>query len=109
MSFNAKDVKKIKEILDFLNRNFQPDTFWAFHPRGRSEKHVDIWHIYTPDGISYMDYIKNKENSLLGTCREAIKLKFKELKFIIVYQHRVTKQIVKEKNSNSKTKGIFIS
>jgi uncharacterized protein YydD (DUF2326 family) len=96
-SYNPKQVKQIKEIVNFLNSeiptNRNEKTFVAYHPRNRDGASLDVWHVTCNDMLMYM---KDEE---LKLCKEAVREKFPKLKIVFCYLHNVTRVIVKDKGA----------
>ena len=96
MEFDTKDVKKIKEILTFLNKEFfewdNGNSFIAYHPRG-SEGNFQSWHVCCNNYLLYAG--KDFNSTEFEDCKEAIKIKYPRLKIIFVYQHEVTFMVAK--------------
>lgn len=92
--FNPKDIKKIKEIITWLNKEFAEwrdnddrVTFKAFHPRG-SEGSYDAWHVCCNNYMIYAG--KDFKRDEFEECMEAIKTKFPKLKIVFCYLHDVS-------------------
>lgn len=109
MNFSPKDLPKIKKCVNKLNKKLGhgKKIFWAYHPRGKGIHNVNIWHIYTPDGILYMKYVKGKGDLGMSKLVNKLRKKFPKLKFVVAYQHKVTKECVKSRDKSEK--GVFVS
>ena len=104
MKFNPKEVKQIKEIVDFLNNEFPPENlgnkFFAHHPRG-TDGNLDIWCIYINDGMLYLPSSAGREE--LDFCLLAIRTKYKNLRFFMAFQYHITKELFKGKKNGGIT------
>jgi len=96
-SYSPKQVKAIKEIINWLNEEFPSNLsdkyFAAYHPRSTEGMSMDRWHVTCNDMLMYM----KDENFKL--CQEAIREKFPKFKIIFCYLHNVTRVIVRNKGA----------
>ena len=96
-SYHPKQVKQIKEIINWLNEEFsttRPEvTFVAYHPRSKDTASLDRWHVTCNDMLLYM------KDDDLKLCKEAVREKFPKLKIVFCYLHNVTRVIIKNKGA----------
>jgi len=88
--FKPKDVKIVKDILRFLNKEFprkDRNNFVAYYDK----KGIPIWHIICGD-----HYLWEKKEEL-RFYEKIIKIKYPDLRFIIPYCHNITQRIMKDR------------
>lgn len=101
--FNAKDVKPIKEIVDWLNKEFPTNSgkklFAAYFEKGTN---IQIWHIGCEDMFVYMS-----EDFKIVT--EAVREVYPSLKIVFCHLYCVWMYVLnKRKETHNGTPVILI-